>query len=504
MDFMRIAITEVKQECNTFSPIEATLKDFKNEHILEGESIVRELRDTNTEIGGFIQRATELGMDIVPLFAASALSGGRISFDSYNYIFERVINNLKAELPVDGVFLALHGAMCANVEGGDDATGLLLKGVRELVGFDIPIIATLDLHANVTRLMMEMADALIGNHTWPHVDQSERGQEAAEMMIATIKKKTQPVTVISKLRMILQVENGQTSMGPMAELISSVKRLVNEGSCLSGSVFLVQPWMDLPNMGCAVVIVGNNDRKKAQALADELGRKMWDLRHEFDVKLTPVDDAIDYALSSSEHPFVFADVADSTGSGTPGDSTAILKRLIERDIDCKVFITIVDAEAVNLAHQVGKGERLDCLIGAKTDQVNFEPVYLHADVEWVGKNVEYKFEGPVYNGLRCELGDVAVLKQKEVYLLVTKRPVWTHDPEMYRAVNLEPTEAKIIVVKSQNSFKAAYKNIAQKILIVDTPGLSTSNIRSIKYNHIQRPFYPFNDDWPGAPWDQTK
>jgi len=504
MNNFRIAIAEVKQEGNTFSPIEATLENFNNEHILEGNQIIKELRNTNTEIEGFIERSAQLGMNVVPLFAASALSGGRISSESYKFIYDRIIDLLKNNSPVDGVFLALHGAMCANVKGGDDATGLLLKGVRQVVGSEIPIITTLDLHANITNLMVKMADVLIGNHTWPHVDQFERGQEAADMMIATIKQQIRPVTGFSKLRMILQVENGQTSFGPMAELISSIEELTKEGSCLSGSVFLVQPWLDIKNMGCSIVIIGDKNQKRAQVLADELGKKWWDSRHEFEVKLTPINDAIDLALNSPVSPIIFADVADSTGSGTPGDSTAILSKLIERDIDCKVYIPIVDHEAVDLAQKTGKGKSMNCLIGGKIDKVNYKPIYLQSTVEWLGNSVEYRFEGPVYNGLKCEVGDVAILRYKNIFLLVTKRPVWTHDPALYRSVNLEPRESKIIVVKSQNSFKAAYKDIAKKIIIVDTPGFSTSNIQKIKYHHITRPIYPLDRDWPGAPWDKGK
>jgi microcystin degradation protein MlrC len=497
---MRIAVAEIKQEGNTFTPIEATLQDFQVEHILEGLCVVEELKNTNTEIWGFVHRASELGMTTVPLLAASALSGGVISHEAFSYLQNRLIQKLKAEYPVNGVFLALHGAMCANVEGGEDATGLLLRNAREVVGSKTPIIATLDLHANVTPQMAEMADALIGYRTWPHIDQAERGQEAAEMMEATLRGEVRPVTVLSKLRMILQVENGQTSTGPMVELLSWARKWEKEGSCLSSSIYLVQPWMDLPEMGCATVIVGDGDRIEAQSLADSLGKRMWDLRHEFDVPLISIDDAINRALASKHYPFVFADVADSTGSGTPGDSTAILQKLIERNVQCKVFLPIVDAEVVDISHQAGLRARINISIGAKNDCLNHKSVQLEVEVKWLGKDINFVFEGPVFTGLKCEMGDVAVIKYQEIYILVTKRPIWTYDPAMYRAVDLNPTEAKIVVVKSQNSFRAAYSGIAQDVLLIDAPGLSTSNIRGLNFNHIPRPIYPFDIDWPGAPW----
>ena len=498
---MRLAVAEIKQEGNTFTPVEATIRDFETEHVVEGEQVIKRLTDTNTEVWGFIQRASELECDILPVFAASALSGGPIAADAFCYLRDQLLKNLKKAYPIDGIFLALHGAMCANVDGGDDASGLLLREVREAIGPDIPIISTLDLHANVTRQMVEMATALIGYRTWPHIDQAERGHEAAELMVATLRNEVRPVTALSKLRMILQVENGQTSSGPMAELLSLARKWENEGKCICGSVFLVQPWLDLPEMGCAIAIVSDGDIEQAQRLADQLGQKMWDLRHSFDMHLIPIDDAIDRSLKSSGHPIIFADVADSTGSGTPGDSTAILGRILEREISCRVLIPIVDAEAVQAAHQVGIGATLSLSLGGKMDTLHSKPVALEAEVEWLGKGITYTSEGPVFTGLEIKMGTVAVLRVRDTHIVVSERPTWTIDPAMYRAVGLEPVEARIVVVKSQNTFRSPYEGIAYDALVIDAPGLSTANIRSLPFKRLPRPFYPFDEDWQGAPWN---
>jgi microcystin degradation protein MlrC len=497
---MRIAVAEIKQEGNTFTPVEATLRDFNNEHILEGQDIIDRLDGTSTEIWGFIERALELGFEIIPLFAASALSGGPLSADTFNYIRERLISNLDNDFPIDGIFIALHGAMCANVPGGHDASGLLLRAVREIVGFVIPVMATLDLHANVTPQMASMADALIGYRTWPHVDQAERGQEAAELMDATLRSEIQPVVALSKLRMILQVENGQTSAGPMKKLMDQAREWEKSAKCLSGSVFLVQPWLDLPEMGCSTVIVADKNLDHAQELADRLGQGMWDLRHEFEVPLLPIDKAIDKALDTTGKPILFADVADSTGSGTPGDSTLILQGLLEKKATCKTLLPIVDAEAVKIAHKAGHGATISLPLGAKINSLHSKPVDIDAMVDQIYEEVSFKFQGPVMTGIEVNMGPVAVLKLDNIHILVTERPTWTIDPAMYRAVGLEPAEAKIVVVKSQNTFRAPYRDIAEDIYIIDAPGMSTANIFTLPFEKLPRPMYPFDEDWPGAPW----
>ncbi len=496
---MRLAVGEVKQEANTFSPVPTTLRDFEAEHFFEGEQLLRSLINTKSELCGFLERASALNADVVPLVAASAISGGPVTADTYGLIADRLLQRLKAAGPVDGVFLALHGAMVADVPGGEDATGLLLHQVRAVVGPAVPIIATLDLHANVTRRMASTATAIIGYRTWPHVDQAERGQEAADLLAATVRGEVRPACALSKLRMVLQVENGQTSSGPLAELLALARAWEAQGDCLSGSVFLVQPWLDLPEMGCAVTIICNRDGAQAQRLADELGRQVWALRHAFDVPLVPSGEALDRAIAAPGRPVVLADSADSTGSGAPGDSTAILRELLERQVACRVLIPMVDREAVAAAYEAGLNATLRLSLGGKLDSLHSRPVDLEAVVEWLG-DLSFRFSGPVFTGLETQAGRVAVLMVRDTHILVSERPVWTVDPALYRAAGLEPTEAQIVVVKSPNQFRAAYGPIAYDIMVVDAPGLASGNIRDLPFRRLPRPFYPLDEDWPGAPW----
>lgn len=496
---MRIAIGEFKHEVNTFSPVLTTLDTFRATHLLEGEEILPALAQTNTELWGFGQEAVRLNWEIAPLMAANALSGGPLTEETYRYLKDRFLDRLQQAGSLDALFLALHGAMVAHVSGGEDATGLFLQEIRQVVGADLPIIATMDLHANVTRQMVEHATAFIGYHTWPHIDLAERGREAAHLLHATVEQNIKPAMALSKLRMLVPVENGQTTSGPMAQLLAHLRAWEKEGQCLCGSVYLVQPWIDLSSTGCAVTIVTDGQPEQAQHLADQLAGEMWALRHDFEVALLSIDEALDLALAASGKPVVLADSADSTGSGAPGDSTAILRRLLERQITCRVLMPLVDKEAVQMAYQAGPDATTWFTLGGKVDTLYSQPVTLEATVEWVGE-ASFRFTGPVFTGQEVFMGRVAVLHINDIHILVSERPVWTVDPEMYRCVGLEPAEAQMVVVKSPNQFRAGYGPIAHQMMVVDAPGRASAKLRELPFQNLPRPFYPFDEDWPGAPW----
>lgn len=496
---MRIAIGEFKHEVNTFSPVLTTLDTFKTYQLLEGEDILRVLRQTNTELWGFWQEAVVQNWEVVPLVAANALSGGPLTAETYLYLKDQFLRRLQEVGRVDALFLALHGATVANVPGGEDATGLFLRELRHIVGDQMPVIVTLDLHANVTSQIVQHATTVIGYRTWPHVDLAERGQEAAQFLARIFTNQIKPTTALAKLPMILQVENGQTTSGPMATLLTELRNWENAGQCLGGSIYLVQPWMDLPAVGCAVTIITHNDPAHAQNLADELALQMWQIRRDFEIKLVPLNEAIEQAAKAAGKPVVLADSADSTGSGAPGDSTSILQQLLTQQIACKVLLPIVDKPAVQAAAEAGVGASLSLTLGGRIDPVYSRPVSLEVEVEWVGE-ARFRFKGPVFTGQEANMGRVAVLRIWDIHILVSERPAWTVDPEMYRCVDLEPAEAQIVVVKSPNQFRAGYEALAHEIIVVDAPGCASANLRTLPFQRLPRPFYPFDEEWPGAPW----
>jgi len=497
---MRVLLASIMHEADTFSPSKTTLECFRDRYYHEGQEIFKGLEGTNTELWGFTERLRLLdaSAELIPTVATSAVSGGALTRETFEALEARLVEMVEAAGDVDGVFMAMHGAMVAEAPDAEDATGLLIRRVRERVGVDVPIVVTLDLHANVTERMVSSASALIGYRTWPHVDQAERGAEAAELLLRAMRGEAVPVTSLCKMRMILQVENGQTRSGPMADLLSVARKWEEQGEILSGSVFLVQPWLDIPVTGCAVVVVTDGRRERGQELADTLGRRMWAKRGEFDIPLASVEEAVGRAASAGGRPVVLADPADATGSGATGDSTGILRGLLDLALDAPSILTVTDPEAVEAASRAGTGGTVRVRVGGKRDRVYNEPVEVEAQVEYTGEP-SFRFKGPFQTGVRFNMGPVAVLRVGGIAILVSDHPQITVDPEIYRAVGLEPTEAQIVVVKSPNLFRAAYEPIAHEIIVVNAPGLASPDIGSLPFRNLPRPFYPFDRDWDGAP-----
>ena len=290
---MAIAIASVLQESNTFSPVLTRYEDFTP---VFGAAALDRHRGKLTEMGGFIDVLTKAKRKIEPVCAAWAITAGRMDSADFARLTDEFTAHLAAVGKVEGLLLAMHGAQTA--EGIDDVEGYVLGRAREILGPDVPIILTLDLHANITRAMVERATAIIGYQTYPHIDMYEIGQKAGRLMLKVLSGKVRPVMAWRKLPLIVIAENQQTSHGPARRLMARALALERNRKAESVSIFLVQPWMDIDEMGGAVVAVTNDNARAAERMAASIAQKFWDTRRDFEVKLTPVDEAIRLALAT--------------------------------------------------------------------------------------------------------------------------------------------------------------------------------------------------------------
>ncbi len=491
----RVAIGEVKQESNSFSPFRTTVASFEDGYLLFADEVTARLRGTNSEVAGFLDAS---GMEFVPTVAAWSLSGGPLTRQTFDLLRGELLRRVRAAAPVDGVLLSLHGAML--VEDIDDPDGELLAELRDEIGSDIPLVATLDLHANVTRLMVESASALVPYRTYPHVDQRETGARAARLLMRMVQEGLRPVTALEKLPLLVPAENQQLTHGPMAELMRQATALETRPGIVSAALLPVQPWLDVPELGFSVLVTAAADAQLARREARRLASSVWHRRRAFEVELVPVDEAISRALAQPGGPVVLADSADSTGSGSAGDSTAILEALLHTPLSGPALLTVVDPEAVSAAHEAGLGARVTIPVGGKIDHVYNRPVQVVARVQCLLVDGRFRLTGPAFTGLEVNMGRAAVLEAGWVKILLTERRVWTIDPALYRAAGLDPAAARIVVVKSPNAFRAAYESIASEIIVVDAPGASTSNYSRLPYRKIPRPMHPLDAmedrDWP--------
>jgi microcystin degradation protein MlrC len=484
---MTIAIASIMQESNTFSPVKTRYEDFAP---VRGAAALERHRGKLTEMGGFIDVLSKARAGIAPVYAAWAITAGRCLRRDIERLAGEFLSELAALKRPEGLLFALHGAQTA--EGVDDVEGALLTRAREVLGRGVPIVVTLDLHANVTRAMVQSATAIVGYHTYPHIDMHEVGVKAARLLLQVLAGKVEPVMAFRKLPLIVPPENMQTTSGPMGRLIRRAQALERSGRALAVSVFGVQPWLDIAEMGGSVVVVGDGSVIRTDALAASLAKAFWESRREFDVRLTPPDRAIREALRMPGRPVVLSESSDSTGSGSPGDSTGLLGALLAARLREPAACFLVDPQAVAQALGAGVGKTVVVRVGGKLDRKHSRPVTVRAYVRMLSDG-RWTPRAPGYNpGIETCMGRAAVLEVGAIRLLVAERSTMTVDPELYRSHGIEPLDMKIVAVKSPNGFRAAYGPIAKGMILVDTPGVSTANLRTIPYRRVPRPIYPLD------------
>jgi len=478
------------QESNTFSPVYTHYDDFTPVY---GKAVLERHRGKLTEMGGFLDVLDRQKMEVAPICAAWAITANRLLRPDFDRLLQQLEAGLAKAKP-DALLLAMHGAQTA--EGEDDVEGAVLTIARRVLGPDRPIVMSLDLHANITRRMVELSSAIVGYHTYPHIDMFEVGQKSARLMMRILSGGSKPTMAMRKLPLIIPPENSQTHRGPMAKLIQAAQALEASGKAEAVSIFPVQPWMDIAEMGCAVVAVTNNDARAAQKHADNLAARLWKNKKAYEVKLHSVEDAIAAAEKIKGGPVVLAESSDSTGSGSPGDSTGVLKHLVKAKLSGTAAIFLVDPSSVAKAVSAGVGATVKMSIGGCFDKKNSEPVpvtgyvRLISDGRWTARARGYN------TGITTSMGRAVVLEVGQVQILIAERSSMTVDPELFRSHGIEPNYCKIVVVKSPNGFRAAYEPIAKGIFLVDTPGVSTANFARLPFKKVPRPIYPLDPNTP--------
>jgi microcystin degradation protein MlrC len=483
---MAIAIAGILQESNNFSPVKTRYADFAP---VFGAGVLERHEGKLTEVGGFIHELRNAGREIAPVCAAWAVTANRLVRADFRRLAREFADALAAAKS-EALLLALHGAQTAG--GEDDVEGHLLGLAREVMGPHAPIVITLDLHANVTRAMAERASAIVGYHTYPHIDLYETGCKGARLLLRILAGEVAPAMAFRKLPMIVPAENMQSTSGPFGRLIEAAKEMERSGQAEAVSIFGVQPWLDIAEMGCSVVTVTNTRPKEAERQASTLATAFWNSRREFDVELTPVEQAIREALAIQGGPVVLSESSDSTGSGSPGDSTGVLGPLLAAKLTEAAAIFLVDPPAVERAHAAGVGATLKLKLGGRFDRLNSRPVAVTAYVRTLSDGRWTPMARGYNTGIEMSMGRAAVLEVGQVRILTAERSAMTVDPALFRSHGIEPAHMKIVVVKSPNGFRAEYEPIARKIYIVDTPGVSSANLKSMPYARVPRPIYPLD------------
>jgi microcystin degradation protein MlrC len=502
---MRIVTGGIAQETNTFQWQPTTLEDFQRAGfgtIVRGAELLA-LGGTGTVYGGVVPEAARLGVELIPTTYGAVMPGGRVEQAAFDVLRAEILGGIRAALPVDGVLLVLHGAMA--LSDHDDAEVLLLADVRALVGPEVPIVAPLDLHTNLSAEMVALADALVGYKEYPHTDMPETGAQALRILVAAIRGEARPAMAHAHLPLIVPNQAMVTTwQSPLKDAIDRARLMEREPGILAATVLGGFPFADVTCGGISTIVVADGDPTLARRAADELAAICWERRAAFTIRPTPVAEAIAEALAGPPGSvYVLADVADSGASGTAGDGTAVLQGLLDAGARSAAVAQIMDAEAVAACVAAGVGGEVTLRVGGKHDGRHGPPVEVTGVVRSIHEG-SFPLAGPMGAGTTSSRGRTVVLEiggPGGIELQLTELRGHPHDLNHFRAFGIEPTERRILVLKSAAHFRAAFEPIATMVIEVDAPGISSPKLTTFDYRRLPRPVYPLD---PEASWSPTR
>jgi len=481
----RIVYGGFQHETNTFAPDKADWRAFQIgggwPGLVSGDAVWPAISGANIPAAGFVQAALEAGDTVVPTTWCAASPSAHVTRDAYERIAGLILEGIAQALPADAVYLDLHGAMVA--EHFDDGEGELLRRVRELIGPDVPLFASLDLHANVTRQMLAQADALVAYRTYPHVDMADTGRRAYRLLQTRLATGKRPALAARRLDFLIPICWQCTDIEPAKGLYARLEQI--EADALHVSYTPGFPAADFPECAQMVWAYGA-DAASAEAAAERMAQAVAAAEPAFAGQLYTPDEAVQYAMrasASASRPIVIADAQDNPGAGSNSDTTGMLRALLRNGAQRAAIGLIVDPGSIEAIHAAGAGQRVRLKLGGHAglpDDTPFEGEFL---VEAVSDG-KFDATGPFYRGFHLDVGPSACLRIDGVRIVVASHKVQMADQAMFRFAGIEPTEQAILVVKSAVHFRADFTPIAQEIIVAAAPGSMPMIIEQLPWQHL--------------------
>lgn len=490
---MRIAVASFSHETCTFSPIPTTIDDFEWSGVPRGQAVLDESRGVSTYINGFIKAAEqEPDVELVGILDASHSRGGSsgswLTQDCFDMYSHGIAEGVQAADNIDGVLLALHGAMAVNGVLKPEAE--IVRRVRAAVGHK-PIMVTLDLHANEDQEIIEVADAVFIIKTYPHVDAEEIGMVAARCMIDTIRGTMKPTSALRKPGIITPSVFQGTGTYPSRDIMARARQWEQrEPDVFCVSVAFGFAYADVPDVGATVIVVTNNNPALAERVAQDMNDFIWSVREPFAGKTLPkTREGVALAIAAAQDrkvPVILADHSDRMG-----DSTYVLQELLAQQARNFCVASIADAGAIQEIQARSRvGDTVSVKVGGHATELSGTPVELTGTVVFLGE-CTFTLVGPMSRGARKRLRTVALLDLgKNNHVLITPTLFQLLDDAVLRAVGLHPQSIDILAIKSRVHFRAFYDDIAGTIIEVDAPGLGTSDLSELHYDNIPSNLYP--------------
>lgn len=484
----RVGVAGLWHETNTFAASRTGLADFERWQLQRGADVLEAHRDVRDEVGGFCAGLEQWGAEVSPWLYAAAIPSGPVERDVYDSLVTDLLDRLEPD--VDGVLLALHGAMA--VDGLDDPEMLLVRRIREGLPSGTPIVATLDFHANPSRELFDAADVLIGYDTYPHVDAYERGEEAAELLGRMLQSERLPHKAFRKLPLLTAPPAQATASGPMSEVMARVHLCEQDADIATVTFSGGFAFCDVPYIGSTVLAYSWDEPAAAERAADAVATAAWQRRAQFAIDLVPASVAVRTAMQPTDGPVVLVDASDNIGGGSPGDGTVLLVELLKQGAS-DALVPIVDPAAVEVAVAAGVGARARITVGGRTDRMHGDPVELTGQVLGIFDG-RYRHEGSYMTGQEVDMGRTALVRCGGVMVAIAERRVMPFDAAQLRVLGVDPAALSVLVVKSAVAWRAAYGGIAAAAVLVDTPGVCASDLASLPYGRAPRPIVPLDAD----------
>lgn len=492
-----VALLEYNQETNTFSKLTTGMKDFELCHYFVGAEIETQCRGTNSEIGGFIEASDHYGWRPLYTVAARAEPGGRVD-ESFRDQFMADLKKAIHGQALDGILIAFHGAMCTQLH--DDAQIDLLQVLRAELGTAIPIAATFDLHANCAPAMSDWLNIAVSFRTYPHVDMALCGRKAADLLQRAMQGEIDPAIVIHQPPLLNGCNDGRTTHAcAMTEVLAIADAVQDQPGILSTSINAGFFDADILTTGPSAVVCYDRkaiDFDAADGFARQLSDEIWQRRDDFDHRYG-VDDLADIIAQHQQNadrqqPLVIADFSDNPGCGAYSDATTVLSALLQLAVKRAAFGALCDPQAVQVLIAAGVGSTVELTIGGKIDpNVGGGPIRVKGVVKTISDG-NMVFEGPMFRGLPASLGPSVCFTVDGIDILLSSERQQMLDQNLFRAVGIEPADYDLVVVKSQQHFKAAFGPIAARIVEVDADGLSSADLFTRDFQKVRRPIYPLD------------
>ena len=480
----RILFGGIWHETNSFSPVTTDLAAFRKFQFVEGDELLTAYRGTNTEIGGFTEAAPTLGLQPIPTLFAGAVPSGMVTRAAVDFVVDAICNRAAAG-GFEAVYLALHGAMVA--EGLPEADAYVVRRVRDIVGPDMLIVATFDLHANLSPAIAAAADVLIGYDTLPHLDMAERGREAASVLARLLASGERPRKAFRKIPLLTVPQMQATDELPMREIMAELFSIEHDPGILTASVAPGFAYTDVAHLGMAVLAYGD----AAAAAVDRLAEAIWSRRAAFRPHLVSPEDAVSQAMQAPRGPFILSEPADNVGGGAPGDSTFILRALLAAKAS-SASVVLWDPAAAAIAARIGVGGWFSGAVGGKTHPLHGTPVPIEGIVGFAAP-IRYRRDASYMTGQPVDLGVVARIDVAGVRVVLTSERAMPMDTMHLRSVGIEPEGESIISVKCASAWRGAFGDIAGGQCYVDTSGICSSNVERMPYTKLVAPLYPLTD-----------